>query len=164
MKIFDSRPGFDCGSLYLGIDNSQVSGVRVVCLRSGLANLDRPAWHRRIPNLAEFQTLMLHISPAVVQAATTGISHDQFGLLTWLTQRRIPVERLPPPYQVSRHTPLPRVYARAYALARALASRDQVPRISEHLLTVTAEFRDRLQLLERELLLLQAEAHLDVPF
>lgn len=131
------RP-IDLTHVYIGLDNSQPNAIRAVCLDADATLNPNPIWFERFKDLEGLQrTLLPFLTP---DASVGAISkrrggHNTFGAMTWLRSTGLRVSG--PGSPVDWHSfgddcesyGLGRSFRRAFALARAVAYRHQLPRL-----------------------------------
>lgn len=131
------RP-IDLTYVYIGLDNSQPNVIRVVCLDADATLDPSPIWFERFKNLEDFQDTMWpfldsNVSVGAISKKRGG--HNTFGAITWLRTTGLSVSGPGSPvdwrwfgddYETYG---LGRSFRRAFALARAVAHRHQLPRL-----------------------------------
>lgn len=131
------RP-IDLTHVYIGLDNSQPNIIRVVCLDADATLDPSPIWFERFKNLENFQDTMwpfLDSNASVGAISKKGGGHNTFGAITWLRATGLSVSGPGSPADWRwfgndcESYGLGRSFRRAFALARAVAHRHQLPRL-----------------------------------
>ena len=147
-------------NLYLGLDNTQPNVLRALYLLT-----ERPfscsvlKWGR-CKDLPRFQEFVSHFAPTIIAVST--VSHDPFGAISWLAERRSPIQRHPTnellnPFYEKDELDLPKTYRRAYSLAYQAAYQFEAPRALEALWHEMHWAKSALERMERDFNRLMAQ-------